>query len=161
MSVRESEGLTRRYTTEISILLGPESDIPAPDLYTNAQTMAWIMDTYSMHRGFSVPGVVTGKPLDIGGTRGRYEATGRGCVFVIQETAKQLGINLNEAAVVVQGFGNVGSVAARLLQETGCRVVGVSASKGGIYYPKGIDINELLDHRKRMGSLIGYKAAER
>ena len=161
LSRGELERLTRRYATEISVLIGPERDIPAPDMNTNAQIMAWIMDTYSMHRGFSVPGVVTGKPLDIGGTKGRYEATGRGCVFVIQETANQLGINLQEASAVVQGFGNVGSVAARLLHESGCRVVGVSDSKGGIYYPKGIDINDLLEYRQRTGCLMGYKAAER
>ncbi len=137
LSATELEHLTRRFATEISILIGPESDIPAPDMYTNAQVMAWIMDTYSMHRGYSVPAVVTGKPLSIGGSEGRVESPGRGCFTIISAAAAHLGMELQGARVVVQGFGNLGSVAARLLADAGCRVVAVSDSRGGVYNEAG------------------------
>ena len=161
MSLRELEGLTRRYTTEISVLLGPESDIPAPDVYTNAQTMAWIMDTYSMHKGYSVPGVVTGKPIAIGGSLGRKEATARGCVFTIQEAARELGLDLSRATAVVQGYGNAGSIAAVLLQELGVRVIAVSDSRGGAFNPKGIDPARVLDHKGKTGTAATFPEADR
>src|SRR5919205_1030296 len=126
LSAKEVEGLTRRFATEIEVLIGPEKDIPAPDVNTNAQVMAWIMDTYSMHQGYTVPGVVTGKPLSIGGSEGRTEATSRGVVYTIEEAATQIGLTLSGARAVVQGFGNVGYHAARILHEIGCRVIGVS-----------------------------------
>jgi len=158
MSLRELEGLTRRYTTEISVLLGPESDIPAPDVYTNAQTMAWIMDTYSMHKGYSVPGVVTGKPISIGGSLGRNEATARGCVFTIQEAARELGLDLGRATAVVQGYGNAGSVAAMLLHELGIgtRIIAVSDSRGGVFNPRGLDPVKALEHKRKAGTVASF-----
>ena len=138
MSLRELERMTRRYATEISILLGPESDIPAPDLNTNAQTMAWIMDTISMHQGYSVPGVVTGKPIAIGGSEGRQDATGRGLVYCVQEAAKAIKLDLRGARVAIQGFGNVGEAAARFLAEAGAQVVCIGDSEGTIYRADGI-----------------------
>src|SRR5689334_14792951 len=126
LSQSELERLTRRYATEISLLIGPDSDIPAPDMNTNPQVMAWIMDTYSMHQGYSVPAVVTGKPISIGGSLGRNEATARGAAIVIREAARQIGMPLEQARVVVQGFGNAGAIAARLLQEMGATIIGVS-----------------------------------
>jgi glutamate dehydrogenase (NAD(P)+) len=119
LSAKEVEALTRRFTTEISVLIGPERDIPAPDVNTNAQVMAWMMDTYSMHQGYTVPGIVTGKPISLGGSEGRNEATARGCVFTIVEAARHLGMDLSKATVVVQGFGNAGSIAARLMRDEG------------------------------------------
>lgn len=160
MSKAELERLTRRFTSEISILIGPESDIPAPDLYTNAQVMAWIMDTYSMNKGYSVPGVVTGKPLSIGGSLGREEATGRGCVFQVQFLAKEIGFSLDGASVSVQGFGQVGSVAARLFQKLGARVVAVSDTSGGVYNPKGINIPALYKHKQQEGKVAGFPGVE-
>ncbi|GHO44031.1 hypothetical protein KSX_21940 [Ktedonospora formicarum] len=130
MSSAELERLTRRYTTEISLLIGPDSDIPAPDMNTNPQIMGWIMDTYSMHRGYSVPAVTTGKPLAIGGSEGRLEATARGVQVVAREAMRDKGMNPEDCSVVVQGFGNVGGIAARLLHEMGCRVVGISDISG-------------------------------
>jgi glutamate dehydrogenase (NAD(P)+) len=161
MSRRELEGLTRRYTTEISILLGPESDIPAPDVYTDAQTMAWIMDTYSMHKGYSVPGVVTGKPLSIGGSLGRKEATARGCVFTIQEAAGHLGLDLSHASAVIQGYGNAGSIAAQLLHEIGVRIIAVSDSRGGAFNPRGIDPMKALEHKGKTGTVATFPEADR
>jgi len=161
MSLRELEGLTRRYTTEISVFLGPESDIPAPDVYTNAQTMAWIMDTYSMHKGYSVPGVVTGKPISIGGSLGRNEATARGCVFTIQEAARALGLDLSRATAVVQGYGNAGSIAAMLLHPLGVRIIAVSDSRGGAFNPKGIDPVKALEHKGKTGSVATFPDADR
>jgi glutamate dehydrogenase (NAD(P)+) len=161
MSLRELEGLTRRYTTEISILLGPESDIPAPDVYTDAQTMAWIMDTYSMHKGYSVPGVVTGKPLSIGGSLGRREATARGCVFTIQETASHMGLDLGRATAAIQGYGNAGSIAAQLLREIGVRIIAVSDSRGGAFNPGGIDPTKALEHKVRTGTVASFPEADR
>ena len=137
MSKHELERLTRRYTTAISMIIGPEQDIPAPDVYTDSQTMAWIMDTYSMNKGFSVPGVVTGKPLAIGGSKGRDEATSRGVVYTTREAAKRIKLNLKGATVAIQGYGNVGSFAAKIFHsEYGCKIVAVSDSKGGIYSEK-------------------------
>jgi len=153
LSLNELENLTRRYTIEISIIIGPNYDIPAPDVYTNPQVMSWIMDTYSMHVGHSVPAVVTGKPLCIGGSKGRLEATGRGCMVVTLEALKYLGVSLEEASVVVQGCGNVGSIAAKLLHEMGCKVIAISDSQGGIYNPKGLDISAVLKHKEDTGTL--------
>ncbi len=160
MSLNELERLTRRYASEITMLIGPESDIPAPDVGTNPQIMAWIMDTYSMGRGYSVPAVTTGKPLEIGGSKGRFEATGRGCMIIARMATKHLDLDLSEATVVVQGFGNVGSAATKLLAREGCRIIGVSDSKGGVYNPKGLDVEDLLRYKKETSSVIGYKAAE-
>ena len=143
LTPQELENLTRRYATEIALLIGPHSDIPAPDMGTDAHVMAWIMDTYSMHRGYSVTGVVTGKPLSIGGTLGRQEATGRGIVFTAQEAARRGLTPFEGATVAVQGFGKVGGVAARLLAAEGCRVVAVSDISGGLYNENGLDIEAL------------------
>ncbi len=160
LSRSELERLTRRYTTEISILIGPESDIPAPDMGTDAQVMSWIMDTYSMHKGYSVPGVVTGKPINIGGTVGRNEATGRGILFIAREVARLKGLPLKGATVVVQGFGNVGAVGARLLAEEGCRVVAVSDSHGGVYNPKGLDMGSVTQHKAEAGKVSDYRPGD-
>ncbi|MBM3239644.1 Glu/Leu/Phe/Val dehydrogenase [Candidatus Poribacteria bacterium] len=154
LSLTELERLTRRYTTEISIIIGPNYDIPAPDLYTNPQVMSWIMDTYSMHIGHSVPAVVTGKPVSIGGSKGRFEATGRGCMVTTLEALKHLGIRGDETTVAVQGCGNVGGVAARLLHETGCKVIAISDSQGGVYNPKGLDIPAVLKHKSETGGIM-------
>jgi len=156
----ELERLTRRYTTEISILIGPNSDIPAPDMNTNPQIMAWMMDTYSMHAGYSVPAVITGKPLAIGGSEGRLEATARGVQVVTREALLDLEMKPEECRVVVQGFGNVGSITARLLHEMGCRVVGLSDINGGVYNAHGIDVHYALRHSKEHGTLKGLSNAE-
>jgi glutamate dehydrogenase (NAD(P)+) len=160
MSQRELENMTRRYASEISIIIGPERDIPAPDVYTNAQTMAWIMDTYSMTAGETVLGVVTGKPLPIGGSQGRNEATARGCQFVVREACKEKKITLRGAKVAVQGFGNAGSIAARLLHEDGASILAVSDSSGGIFNAKGLDIAAVEAHKERTGTLKGYAEAD-
>ncbi len=160
LSLHEIENLTRRYTSEISVLIGPHKDIPAPDVNTNAQTMAWIMDTYSMQMGYSVPGVVTGKPLILGGSEGRVEATGRGVVYTAIAAAKRIGLDLNGARVVVQGFGNVGSIAAKLIVEAGAMVVAVSDVTGGYYNPRGLDIPAMIRYNRSNGSLTGYPEAE-
>lgn len=160
MSRGELERLTRRYTTELMILLGPEKDIPAPDVYTDAQTMAWIMDTYSMNVGYSVPSVVTGKPLSVGGSRGREEATGRGVVLTTLEAMKELGIPKDGATVAVQGFGNVGRTVARLLYREGFRVIGISDSQGGTYNPKGLDVPALTEHKREAGTVVGFPGGE-
>jgi glutamate dehydrogenase (NAD(P)+) len=156
----ELEHLTRRFTTEISLLIGPDTDIPAPDVNTNAQTMAWIMDTYSMHKGYSVTAVVTGKPLNIGGAEGRNEATARGCQYVIREAAKLKNLNLTDSTVVVQGFGNAGAIAARLLSEDGAAITAVSDSQGGIYNPKGLDIRSVLAFKGEHGTVVGFPGAD-
>ena len=161
MSLREIEGLTRRFTTEIAFLIGPASDIPAPDMYTDARVMAWMMDTYSMHKGYSVPGVVTGKPISVGGSQGRSEATGRGCVYAIINVARQMGLDLDGATVAVQGFGNAGSVVVRLLAQLGCRVVAVSDSKGGIYLGGGLDAEALQACRRETGSVSNFSSGDR
>jgi glutamate dehydrogenase (NAD(P)+) len=151
LSDRELERLTRRYATEIAILIGPEKDIPAPDMGTDARVMAWIMDTYSMHAGYSVPGVVTGKPVSVGGSRGRVEATGRGVLTVAQKAYAHRGRALEGATVAVQGFGNVGSVAARLLAQAGAKIVAVSDVSGGVYNARGLDIEAMEHHRAQVG----------
>jgi len=160
MSRMELERLTRRYTTEISVLVGPNSDIPAPDMNTNPQVMSWIMDTYSMHQGYSVPAVVTGKPLTIGGSEGRLEATARGVQIVTFEAMRRRGIQPDGARIIIQGFGNVGSITARLLQEMGCRIIGLSDISGGIYNPKGIDVLQALRYSQNNGHLRGYPEAD-
>jgi glutamate dehydrogenase (NAD(P)+) len=144
LSPRELERVTRRYASEIFLCIGPDRDIPAPDMGTNEQVMAWMMDTYSMQRGTTVPGVVTSKPVLLGGSLGRVEATGRGVAYVTAEAMAHLGLPLQGARVVIQGFGNVGSIAARSLHEMGCRVVAVSDVQGGIYHPGGLDLPALL-----------------
>jgi glutamate dehydrogenase (NAD(P)+) len=160
MSNVELERLTRRYTSAIIETLGPDSDVPAPDVNTNERVMAWIMDTYSMHKRHTVTAVVTGKPVEMGGSLGRREATGRGCMLVTREALKRLKMPLEGARVAVQGFGNVGSITARLLHEQGASIVAVSDKQGGIYNPKGLDITDVLawvrDHR----FLQGYPKAE-
>jgi len=160
MSLREIQNLTRRYTTEISILIGPNTDIPAPDVNTNAQIMAWLMDTYSMHKGATYPAVTTGKPLPLGGSEGRNEATAQGCVFMIKQAAHHLGLDLKGATVVIQGYGNAGSISAELLHDLGCRVIAVSDSRGGIYNPKGLDPRAVSRHKRESGSVVGYKDAD-
>lgn len=160
LSQRELEKITRRYTAEIIEFIGPESDVPAPDLGTNDQTMAWIMDTYSMHVRYTVNAVVTGKPLSIGGSRGRVEATGRGCLFVTIEALKKLAIPVEGARVVVQGFGNVGSMSARLMKKAGMKIVAVVEYDGAIYNANGIDPDAVLAHRKATGSIVDFPEAE-
>jgi glutamate dehydrogenase (NAD(P)+) len=160
LSAHELEDLTRRYATEISIIIGPNEDIPAPDMGTNEQIMAWIMDTISMHHGHTIAGVVTGKPVAIGGTLGRAEATGRGLQYVVQQFAQQHGIGLDGATVAVQGFGKVGATAARLLQESGCKVVAVSDAGAGIYDANGIDISALMHYREDHHPLAESKAGD-
>lgn len=163
MSRRELERMTRRYTADIFLVIGPEYDIPAPDMGTDEQVMAWMMDTYSMQRGMTTPGVVTGKPILLGGSLGRREATGRGVYFVVLAAAKKMGMHPKEMTVAVQGFGNVGSVTARLLAEEGCRVIAVSDRKGGIYNPKGLDIPRLLQghDEKGGGTVSDYREGDR
>ncbi|HZY70915.1 MAG TPA: Glu/Leu/Phe/Val dehydrogenase [Thermoplasmata archaeon] len=161
MSQSELERLTRRYASEIAPLIGPEVDIPAPDVYTDSQTMAWIMDTYSMQKGFSVPGVVTGKPISLGGSEGRGEATGRGCVYVIREAAGHAGIHMKGPTVAIQGFGNAGSVAAQLLyHDHGAKIIALSDSKGGITNPNGLNPTEVEAHKKKTGSVIGFPGSK-
>ncbi len=189
MSKTELERLTRRFALEISIIIGPEKDIPAPDVYTDAQTMAWFMDTYSMIKGYSVPGVITGKPLSIGGSQGRREATARGVMYTVREALKHLdykvippevwkkkcsegelndaicdgeedsGYRIDDATVAIQGFGNVGSIAANLLTRKGAKVIAVSDSKIGIINKDGLDIPKVLTHKSRTGSLNGFEGA--
>ena len=159
LSQKELEALTRRFFTEIEVLVGPEKDIPAPDVNTNAQIMAWMMDTYSMHAGYTVPGVVTGKPISLGGSEGRNEATARGTVFCIIEAARHLGIELPKARVSIQGFGNAGSIAARLIGEEGSTVVAVSDSTGGIHDPKGLDIAKVIAWKQEHGTVQGFPGA--
>ena len=160
MSQGEIERLTRRYTSEIIEFIGPEKDVPAPDVNTNEQTMAWIMDTYSMHMRQTVTSVVTGKPLNIGGSRGRREATGRGVLVVCDKSLAYLKIPVQDCRVIIQGFGNVGSNSARLLALKGYKVIGIAEYDGGLYNPAGIDIGKLLEHRERNGSIHGFKGAE-
>jgi len=157
MSKGELERLTRRYATMIIDLIGPYRDVPAPDVYTDEQTMAWIMDTYSTFKGYSIPESVTGKPLVLGGFKQREEATAMGVVFCIREAVKNLKMKAKDSPVVVQGFGSVGWNAARILHEQGYRVVAVSDSKGGIYNTKGINPVKVFDHKGKTGSVLGYK----
>lgn len=160
MSQGEIERMTRRYTAELMEFIGPEKDVPAPDMNTNEQTMAWIMDTYSMHMRQTVTAVVTGKPVALGGSRGRREATGRGVMVITDEAMKKLRMNREDARVVVQGFGNVGSNAARLMYEAGYKIVGIAEWDGGLYNPKGIDINALVEYKDNNGTIHGFKGAE-
>ncbi len=160
LSLGELEDLTRRYATEISLVIGPDSDIPAPDVGTNGQVMAWLMDTYSMHAGHTVPAVVTGKPVSIGGSEGRVDATGLGVVLTTQEAFRRQGRPLAGASVVVQGFGNVGGATARLFAQRGAVVVGVSDVAGGIYNSQGLDIPAVIDHLRRTGSVVGYAGSD-
>lgn len=155
----EIERLTRRFATELMPIIGPERDIPAPDVNTNPQTMAWFVDTYSMNVGYSVPAVTTGKPLVLGGSEGRNEATGRGCAFVVEEAARDIGLDLHSAKVVVQGFGNVGATAAALLDDLGSTVVAVSDSSGGIYNPAGLDLKAVHRHKLNTGTVGGFPDA--
>src|SRR6266436_8361416 len=160
LSSNELEHLTRRYATEISILIGPEKDIPAPDMGTNPQVMAWIMDTISMHSGHSVPAAVTGKPVDVGGSEGRVDAPGRGATYLTLEAIKYLHVEDETPTVAVQGYGQVGRSAARLLTEAGLKVVAVSDSKGGVYNPNGLDLEALDEHRQVRGGVTGFKKAD-
>ena len=160
MSMGELERLTRRYTSSIIEILGPDSDVPAPDVNTNERVMAWIMDTYSMHKRHTVTAVVTGKPLEMGGSAGRREATGRGCMLVTREALKHLGMPMKGARVVVQGFGNVGSIAAELLQEQGATVVAVSDVSGGLYSRNGLDVKDVIAWREGHRYVTGYPMAE-
>ena len=160
LSANELEHLTRRFATEISILVGPDRDIPAPDVGTNAQVMAWFMDTLSMHRGYSVTASVTGKPVEVGGSLGRAEATGRGVMICTVAALETMGLKPFNQRVVVQGFGNVGSVSARLLEEAGCQIVAVSEDYGGIYNPLGLSVRKLIEYRAREGTLKGFPGAE-
>src|SRR3954452_8640421 len=160
LSQAELQNLTRRYTTEIQPFIGPHQDIPAPDVNTNPQIMAWLMDTYSMNVGYSVPGVTTGKPIVLGGSEGRNEATGRGCVFAIENAARVLDLDVSKARTAVQGFGNAGSVAARLMSELGSPVVSVSDSRGGISNPGGLNLAAVSTHKAQTGSVVGFQGAD-
>jgi glutamate dehydrogenase (NAD(P)+) len=160
MSQNELQRMTRRYTSELLPFIGPERDIPAPDLGTNEQVMAWIMDTYSTREGFSVPSVVTGKPLAIGGSAGRAMATARGVMYVTLATLKHLGMSVEDARVAVQGFGKVGGGTVQLLEAVGCRIVGVSDAFGGVYNPNGLSYTGLQAHVERTGRVEGYEGGE-
>ncbi len=160
MSAMEIERLTRRYTSSIIEVLGPDSDVPAPDVNTNERVMAWIMDTYSMHKRHTVTSVVTGKPISLGGSLGRREATGRGCMFVTREALRRHDIPIEGARIAVQGFGNVGSVAARLLQAQGARIVAISDKSGGIYNDKGLDLDAAQEHIRAKRLLAGFPGGE-
>ncbi len=160
LSEGELERITRRYTAELVDFIGPEKDVPAPDMNTNEQTMAWVMDTYSMHMRHTVTAVVTGKPLDLGGSRGRPEATGRGCMMVSLQAMKRFGLKPAEARVVIQGFGNVGGMAARLMHELGFKVVAIIEVDGAVFNAKGLDIPALFRHRKQTGSVTGFAGGE-
>jgi glutamate dehydrogenase (NAD(P)+) len=161
MSKGELERMTRRYAAEIQPIIGPEVDIPAPDVYTDAQTMAWIMDTYAMTVGHAAPGVVTGKPVSIGGSEGRVDATGRGVLYVVEEACKVKKINLRGASVAIQGFGNVGSAVARLFAEKKAKIVAISDSRGGVHNPRGIDPLRALRYKERSGTVVGMPGASR
>ena len=160
MSQIELERLTRRYTAEIIEFLGPEKDVPAPDMNTNEQTMAWIMDTYSMHMRHTVTAVVTGKPLNLGGSLGRPEATGRGCMFVTIQALKLFGMLPEETRVVIQGFGNVGGMAAKLMQQNGFKVVCIIEYDGAVYNASGLDIRALMEHRRETGSIVDFAGGQ-
>ncbi len=160
LSITELERITRRYTSEIIEFIGPEKDVPAPDVNTNEQTMAWIMDTYSMHMRQTVTSVVTGKPLTIGGSRGRLEATGRGVLVVCDEALRYLKLPIDGCRVIIQGFGNVGSNAARLMMEHGYKIIGIAEKDGGLFNPNGIDIHQLLEFKYRNSTILGFRGAE-
>ncbi len=160
MSQGEIERMTRRYTAELVEFIGPEKDVPAPDMNTNEQVMAWMMDTYSMHMRQTVTSVVTGKPINIGGSRGRREATGRGIMIVCDQAIKKLGLKPENTRVIVQGFGNVGSNAARLMSDAGYKIIGVIEVDGAIYNKHGIDVDALEKHRANTRSITGFREAE-
>jgi glutamate dehydrogenase (NAD(P)+) len=160
LSRNELERITRRYTAELIDVIGPERDVPAPDMNTNEQTMAWIMDTYSMHKRTTVTAVVTGKPLNLGGSKGRPEATGRGCLFVTLQALRRFHIDPSEARVVVQGFGNVGGLGAKLMRKAGMKVISIIEWDGALYNADGIDVEALLEHRRKTGSINGFDGAE-
>jgi glutamate dehydrogenase (NAD(P)+) len=161
MSMRELEGLTRRFATEISPLIGADGDIPAPDVNTNAQVMAWLMDTISMHHGHLESAITTGKPIGLGGSLGRADATGRGLSYTVAKAAQFLGLDLRDAPTVVQGFGNVGSYSALNLHQLGCRIIAVSDMYGGIYNPNGLDPQELIRHLRKTKTVTDFPGAER
>ena len=161
LSRKELQGMTRRYTAEILNFIGPQTDIPAPDMGTNEQIMAWIMDTYSQHKGHAVPGIVTGKPVGIGGTLGRKESTGRGIGYIVEQAGNHLGMDLGKSTALVQGFGNVGLVAARELGRLGVKVVGVSDRSGGMYNSKGLPIDDLVKFKERNRKLAQFPEGER
>src|ERR1700747_3494033 len=161
MSMGEIERMTRRYTAELIEFIGPEKDVPAPDVNTNEQIMAWMMDTYSMHMRSTVTAVVTGKPINIGGSRGRRESTGRGVMIVCDEAIKKLGLSRESSRVIVQGFGNVGSNAAQLMHESGYKIVGIAEVGGGLYNKIGIDLNKLVEFRQKNGRGHGHTEAEK
>jgi glutamate dehydrogenase (NAD(P)+) len=161
MSMGELERMTRRYTAELIDFIGPEKDVPAPDMNTNEQTMAWMMDTYSMHMRQTVTAVVTGKPLNIGGSRGRREATGRGIMIAVDQAVRKLGLSRESSRVIVQGFGNVGSNAARLMSEVGYKVIAIAELDGGLYNKNGIDVDALWEFRQRNGTIHGFPGAEK
>ncbi|MCK4424346.1 Glu/Leu/Phe/Val dehydrogenase, partial [Candidatus Bathyarchaeota archaeon] len=156
MSKGELERLTRRYTSLLLDFIGPYRDVPAPDVYTNAQTMAWIMDTFSQFKGYSVPECVTGKPISIGGSEGRAEATSRGVVLCAREAAKLLGLKMKDATVAVQGFGSVGWNAAKIANDWGCKIIAVSDSRGGIYFREGLNPYKVYEHKSKTGSVVDY-----
>lgn len=160
LSQGELERITRRYTSELIEFLGPEKDVPAPDVNTNEQTMAWIMDTYSMHMRQTVTAVVTGKPISLGGSRGRRQATGRGIRVVCLEALRHLDMPVEGCRVIIQGFGNVGSNAAQLLMDSGCKIIGIAEYDGGLFNPDGIDIHALAEYRERNSSIVGFRGAE-
>ncbi len=160
LSEGELERITRRYTAELSEFIGPERDVPAPDVNTNEQTMAWIMDTYSMHQRHTVTAVVTGKPLELGGSRGRPEATGRGCMFVTLQALRRYGLTPEDTRVIIQGFGNVGGMAARLMRQQGFKVICIVEYDGAVYNPHGLDIEALAEHRRETGSIREFSEAE-
>jgi len=161
MSQTELERLTRRYTNMLLDFIGPHRDVPAPDVYTDAQTMAWIMDTYSRFKGYSVPECVTGKPIIIGGSEGRTEATSRGVIICIQEAAKRLGMKLKGAKIAVQGYGNVGWNAAKIAHDWGAKIIAVSDSKGGIYNPQGLNPYKIFEHKEKTGTVSGFQKAKK
>jgi glutamate dehydrogenase (NAD(P)+) len=160
LTLSELEKLTRRYTAELIEFLGPEKDVPAPDMGTNEQTMAWMMDTYSMHMRQTVTAVVTGKPINIGGSRGRREATGRGVMIVCEEALKKFGMQRESTRVIVQGFGNVGSNAAKLMDDAGYKVIGIAEFDGGLFNRNGIKVDDLLEYRDRNKTIVGFPGAE-
>jgi glutamate dehydrogenase (NAD(P)+) len=160
LSEAELERITRRYTAEILEFIGPERDVPAPDVNTNEQTMAWIMDTYSMHKRHTVTAVVTGKPLELGGSHGRHEATGRGCMFVTLQALKRIRLAPQDTRVIIQGFGNVGGMAARLMARKGFKIISIIEYDGAVYNPHGLDIDALMEHRLETGSINGFPEAE-
>jgi glutamate dehydrogenase (NAD(P)+) len=160
LSNGELERITRRYTSEIMDIIGPERDVPAPDINTNPQTMAWVMDTYSMHKRHTVTGVVTGKPLALGGSRGRNEATGRGCMIVTMQALRRFGLDVANTRVVIQGFGNVGGMSAKLMARSGFKIICIIEYDGAVYNPKGLDIEALMQHRHDTGSITGFSGGE-